>query len=108
MLFDDRIEILCLANQHLALDDGLDSVSGAAFARQDPFAREAQCDNLPAAAGIAFVLGNQSGSDEHDLVAGHSRLAKRPARVQLDTPLRHLAERIRNLRAKPGFDQFVA
>ena len=60
---DDRVEILGLADHHLAADDRLDAVVGGAFVRQDAFAGEAQRDDLPpaAAVGLEFGRGCPSG-----------------------------------------------
>src|SRR4029078_2066019 len=49
MLIDQRIEITRLADHPLAAHDGLDTVKSRSLARQDPFAGEAERDDLAAA-----------------------------------------------------------
>src|SRR6185369_7033455 len=69
MGIDDRIEILRLADHHLALDDGLNAVTGGPVARQDSFAGEAQGYDLAPARPVSLVFRQYSGSDEHHFIA---------------------------------------
>ena len=92
MGIDDRVEVLCASDHHLAPDDRLDSVVCDPIARENPFAGEAQRHDLAAARRIRFELGDDTRADEHYFIATRALFAERPARFDLHDAVRHFVE----------------
>src|SRR4051812_31521088 len=64
MLIDQRIEVASLADHDFAANDRLDSVLCRSAPRQDPFAGEAQRNDLSAARRVRLEFGQYARPDE--------------------------------------------
>src|SRR5205823_8014148 len=87
---DDLVEVLGLADHHLAADDRLDAIFGAPFTREDALAGKAQRYDLSPARIVALELGDDARTDEHHFVARRSGFAEWATRIDLDRPVLHL------------------
>jgi hypothetical protein len=101
MSVDDRVEIGCLSDHHLAADDRLDAIFGRTAAGQYAFTREAQGDDLPPARRIRLELRQDTGTDEHHLVARRTLLSERPPRLNQNNPVRDIVEKIGEMGLEP-------
>src|ERR1700741_710913 len=62
---DDRIVIPGFSDHDLASNDRLDSILSGSVPRQNPFAGEAQGDDLPAAGRVRLEFRENSRAHEH-------------------------------------------
>ena len=105
MRIHDRIEVFGLPDQHFTSNNGLKTIFRNAVARENSFAGKAKRYNLAAARIVRLELGQNPGSDEHDLVAWNSGFAERPSRFDLHGPVRHVCKQIGLLGRKARRDQ---